>query len=433
MEFIWFILYNTFVVPALYFGFYVGQFFNKKISDGLKGRRGQWSLITETLAKSAEGRKRILFHCTSVGEWEQAVPIIDSIKNIHPDVFVVVTFFSPSGYKFVKSHPNVDLKLYMLLDSYFAAKRLFRLVKPSLWVISKFDIWANHLWAASSLNIPIINTAATLSSNSGRDKGIAGSFNKYVYPKFDYIFPISCDDRDRFLKLFPHPERMTVTGDTRFDQVYNKGQKTRSAEPVKIFADESGLIFIAGSIWPPDEKHLLPALVSMMQKHSNLKAILVPHELHESHIFDIEKAMRDGGLESERYTDFSVKGGTNKRIAIINTIGMLARLYKQTHFAYIGGSFSSGVHNTMEPAVFGQPVFFGPVYMNSFEAGELIKAGGAFQINNSTEAAEIMDKLIADEVFRSQTGRKAQALIEDNIGATNKIMNIIIKRYDFIS
>jgi 3-deoxy-D-manno-octulosonic-acid transferase len=433
MEFIWFTLYNIFIVPLIYAGFYVGQFFNRKIKDGLIGRRNQWKLISESLSNISPNTKRIMFHCTSVGEWEQAVPIIESIKTINPAIYIVVTFFSPSGYKFVKSHPNVDLKIYMPLDSYFAAKRLFKLIKPSLWIISKFDIWANHIFAAHALQIPIINTAATLSPNSGRDKGIAGSFNKHVYPKFDYIFPISDDDQSRFIKLFPYPDRMTVAGDTRFDQVYNKGQKARNADPVKIFDDEGGLIFIGGSIWPADEKHILPALIKMMQKYPQLKAILVPHELHESHIADIEKTMQDGGFESERYTDISANGVTGKRVAIMNTIGMLARLYKQTHFAYIGGSFSSGVHNVMEPAVFGQPVFFGPINMNSFEAGELKKIGCAFEINNSAEAEAIMEKLITDESFRNESGKKAKDLIENNIGATQKIMNIITKRYDFLS
>lgn len=433
MKILLFILYNIFVVPTIYFGFYIGQFFNKKIREGVKGRKSQWQQIKKALSQVDTNRKRVLFHCASVGEWEQVVPIIESIKKINPDIYTIVSFFSPSGYNYAKCHLYVDLKIYLPIDSYFAAKKLFILIKPCLWVISKYDIWANHIFTAGALKIPIINISATLSPNSGRDKGITKSFNKYVYPIFDYIFPISISDMNRFLKIFPHPDRMTISGDTRFDQVYNKAMKAHNVEPIKIFVDCSGLIFIGGSIWPSDEKHLLPALIAVMKKYSHLKAILVPHELYEKHITDIEKTMKNGGFLSERYSDFLTKGGTTKRVAIINTIGILSQLYKQTHIAYIGGSFSTGVHNVIEPAIFGQPILFGPCYTNSFEAQELKVRSCAFEIKTANEGEAIMEKLIIDDIFRDEIGKKAIDFIENNIGATKKIMDIISNRYDFIS
>jgi 3-deoxy-D-manno-octulosonic-acid transferase len=170
-----------------------------------------------------------------------------------------------------------------------------------------------------------------------------------------------------------------------------------------------------------------------MKKHTGLCAILVPHELHESHITDIENILSRAGLESERYTDFEKNGGTEKRIAIINTVGMLARIYMQTNLAYVGGSFSSGVHNVMEPAVFGQPVIFGPVNANSFEAGELMKAGSAFAVENAAQIEEILEKLVTNDLYRTEIGQKAKDLIYNNLGATERIYNHLKQNYDFIS
>jgi 3-deoxy-D-manno-octulosonic-acid transferase len=215
--------------------------------------------------------------------------------------------------------------------------------------------------------------------------------------------------------------------------VYNKAQKVREADEVVIFKDAGGVLLIAGSIWPADEKHLMPALVNLYQKYDKLKLVLVPHELHESHIADIEGVLQNAGIESERYTSFQSKGGTKCRVAIINTIGMLARIYKQTHLAYVGGSFSTGVHNVMEPAVFGQPVVFGPEHHNSFEALELIREGCAFSGSNTNEIESLLERFLSNDTDRLATGTKAKDLIEKNIGATQIIVKKLKETYGFIS
>lgn len=427
------ILYNFIFIPVFKFGFFTGSFFNVKMKLGRNGRKNLFLNLSERLSQVKPDQKRIWFHCTSVGEWEQAVPIIDEIKTGRPDIFVLVSFFSPSGYNYVKRHPNVDFKTYLPIDSFANARRFIRIVKPDLWVISKFDIWPAHLYIAGKMNIPVVLTAATLSSNSGRDKGLSKILNWFVYKNISLIFPISLIDRNRFLQVFPYPERMVVAGDTRFDQVFNKAQKVRASGEVVIFKDNSGIKLITGSIWPADEKYLLPALINLYKKYGYLKLILVPHELHEAHISDIENILSNAGIESERYTSFENAGGTTKRVAIINTIGMLARIYKQTQLAYVGGSFSSGVHNVMEPAVFGQPVVFGPEYHNSFEAIELIRKGFAFSGSNSVELETLLDRFVSNETDRVETGNKAKNLIEQNIGATQIIIKKLKETYDFIS
>jgi len=433
MSFIWLALYNIIVIPVILAGFAIGSIFNAKIREGLKARKNQFRWLKAEIQK-ASGRKKLLFHCTSAGEWLQAVPIIEKMKLLDPHLFIMVSFFSPSGYQFSKNPPEVDLKFYLPLDSLFSARRLFKILKPDLWVISKFDIWPNHVMVAAKKNIPIVVTSATLSEDSGRDKGISRGFNRLVYNKISHIFPISEDDKRRFQVMVPDDAKYTVAGDTRYDHVYNRGMKATDAGDVKVFTEKKDIIFIAGSTWPSDEKNILPALAALCIEFSELQVIIVPHELHENHLQDIESVFSGAEVQTERYTSFSASGNTSKsQVVIFDSIGLLARLYKQTDLAFIGGSFGRGVHNVMEPAIFGQPVIFGPNHLNSHEAGELLKAKAALKISGEQEFYDKASLLIRDSDLRKAMGAKGRSLILNNIGATDNIINSLKKQYGIFS
>jgi 3-deoxy-D-manno-octulosonic-acid transferase len=406
--------------------------FNVKIREGLKSRHGQFKRMADEIGK-AKNRKRILFHCTSAGEWLQALPIIEKMKSEDPGLFIMVSFYSPSGFRFAKNPPEVDLKFYLPLDSVFAARKLFRMLRPELWIISKFDIWPNHVMVASAMKIPIVVTSATLSADSRRDKGVSKGFNRLVYKKISHIFPISYEDKLRFQVMVPDENKYTVAGDTRYDHVYNRGIKASNAGDVKIFNEPGEVILIAGSTWPTDEKHILPAIADLCRDFRDLQVIIVPHELHENHLTDIEAVFRQTDISIQRYTAFAPSGTTESRVVIFNTIGMLARLYKQTGIAYIGGSFGKGIHNVMEPAVFGQPVIFGPNYLNSHEAMEMLKTDAAFTIKNENEFYDRVQQLIKDPLLRKSMGEKAKNLIYSNTGATGIIIETLKKHYGIFS
>lgn len=431
MSLIWLALYNIIAVPVIFVGFGIGSLFNAKIREGLKARKNQFQRLAAEIGK-ATGRKRILFHCTSAGEWLQALPIIEKMKAMDPQLYIMVSFFSPSGYKFAKSPAEVDLKFYLPLDSRGAARRLFKLLKPDLWIISKFDIWPNHVMAAARLNIPMVVTSATLSADSKRDKGASKGFNKFVYNKISHLFPISEADKRRFQAMVPDERKYTVAGDTRYDHVHNRGLRASDAGDVAIFNGEKAITIIAGSTWPSDEKHILPALADLCAEYPNLRVIVVPHELHENHLRDIARVFSQNGIKSERYTDFSETGNATANVVIFNTVGLLARLYKQTDMAFIGGSFGKGTHNVMEPAVFGQPVLFGPNHLNSHEAGELLNNGAAFRVTNQQDFHEKVSLLINNTTLRQSMGEKARNLIYNNIGATAMIINTLKKQYGII-
>ncbi len=233
--------------------------------------------------------------------------------------------------------------------------------------------------------------------------------------------------------MVPDESKYTVAGDTRYDHVYNRGLRANDAGNVPIFSESPAITFIAGSTWPPDEKHILPALADLCKENPGMHVIIVPHELHERHLRDIEGVFSQSGIKTERYSDFSGKRLAETRVVIFNAVGLLARLYKQTDIAYIGGSFGKGIHNVMEPAVFGQPVVFGPNYVNSHEAGELLKAGAAFKITNRKEFHDKVSTLMKDATLRKNMGGKARNLIYSHIGATDKIINTLKKQYDLFS
>ena len=429
MPVVLFIFYNLFVVPLLIGGFYAGSFFNSKMKEGRIARRRQFAWLRNEMAK-APVQKRILFHCTSAGEWLQALPVIEKMKSIDPGLFIMVSFFSPSGYKFARNPPEVSLKFYLPLDSWCAARKLFKLLKPELWIISKFDIWPNHVLVASGMKIPVVVISATLSADSGRDKGISKMLNKPLFGTISHFFPISEADKQRFQALVPDETRFTIAGDTRYDHVYNRGQKARDAEDIPIFEGKA-LTLIAGSTWPADEKHVLPAMVRLLNAFSHIRVIIVPHELHENHLREIESVFAGAGIAAIRFSDLQPGQRTPAQVVIFNTIGMLARLYKQTDIAFIGGSFGKGTHNVMEPAIFGQPVIVGPNHLNSHEAGELLTIGAAFTVHGEEELFSKMALLIRDEQLRTTMGDKARNLIQDNTGATDKIINKL-KTYGII-
>ncbi len=427
----WFMVYNL-LVPILFFGFWLSSFFDRKTRQSFSGRAGQADKLKQYLNSVPPGFTRIWVHCVSVGEWLQALPIIQVLKESNPNLIVVVSFFSSSGYNYLKSKSPIDFKFYLPFDFYRSARSTFTILKPDLWIVSKFDVWPNHMHWAGKLGVPTVLIAATLSADTGRLKEPVATLNRYVYRNFSWLFPISNLDRDRLLKLFPHPARMVVAGDTRFDSVFQKWELVQASGTRPVFEPVPEVILLAGSIWPTDEQHLLPALKSLLLKHQNLSAVLVPHELHENQFKTIEGFFGDS-FATERYSVFEARGHTKARIAIVDTVGKLAGLYLNCDLAYVGGSFGVGVHNVMEPAVFGKPVLFGPKHVNSFEALELKRLGGGFEVNDRSEIERQLDILISNTELRTSTGETAKGLVMNNLGATGKILEKLKQEYDFIS
>lgn len=424
MWYIFLLLYNVFCVPLIYLVFTAGAIFNKKIRQGFLARLFYFKKLDESIKHMPAGAKVVLFHSSSVGEWEQAVPIIAKLKEREPELFVVVTFFSPSGYNVVKN-PVIDAKVYMPYDSWLSTRRFFARIHPRVWIVCKYDVWPNMLASAKAYGVPVVLSSAELAEDSSRYKFPMRYLNSIFYQKIDRILAISEDTRDRFLKIYKDREHIVVSGDSRYDQIFQKAQRIQE-EPMKmIFKRSDNFRIIVGSSWQADEKHYLPALVRLMKKYDQLDAIIVPHEIRERHIGELQTYFENAGIRAERYGAFKEEGDTSCRVAIVDTVGLLAKLYRSSHLAYVGGAFSTGVHNVLEPAAFGQPVLFGPRFKNSHEARKLVDNLSAHSIHNENEFEIIVDYLIQKESLRVDKGNDARRFLEDNLGGTEITMRVL--------
>lgn len=417
------IIYVFLFIPV----FCVGAIFNAKMREGLIGRIRQPKLIKQ-FAQEHKNDSVVFFHSASVGEWEQSIPIIKTLKQQHPEIKILSSFFSPSGMNHAKKD-NVDLSIYLPFDFIFTNYLFFKRIKPKAWVVSKYDIWPGILLAAHWAKVPVLLCSAELAKDSVRYKGINASVNRLFYKYITYILPVSEDYKERFKNIYPYEERLEVVGDARYDQIIAKAEAVQAQPNVELFENPMPITFIGGSLWPADEKHLFPALLRVFKEHNDLQLVLVPHELHEAHIQAIEQTFAQEGIATQRYTDFvqSESKKTACRVAIVNTVGMLAKLYKNTDVAYVGGAFSTGVHNVAEPSAFSNPVIYGPKHINSYEAMQLKEVAGGFPISNQDECYEILSKLVSDEQFRKSAGQKNHDFLYASKGASDKILKHVLE------
>lgn len=411
----------------LYLSFIVGSLSNRKIRTGFRERRGWKNALRASVENLRYKDSIYLFHATSVGELQQALPVIRILKLKNPAISVGISFFSPSGYHFFKGDPNVDFVCYLPLDSWFNAKTFFSIIKPKCWIISKFDVWPNFTFRSYMMKIPSFIISATLSSSSKRLNPILNGLNRNLYSCFSGIFPISIDDCNRFAAFYPKKDALIVTGDTRFDQVVYRSEGATEKARMLPFAKDGKKFLMLGSIWENDAEVVIPPTVSILRDYSDLYSIITPHEPHDEFCRSIEKPFQDAGISSVRFTQIKDGSRCESRVIIIDTIGLLAQIYSISTLAYIGGSFSTGVHNVMEPAIMGIPVIFGPRHHNSFEALQMKQRGSAFEIASSQEYDQIVRKLLNSESYMRETGISVKKYVLENIGAAQRIFNELEK------
>jgi 3-deoxy-D-manno-octulosonic-acid transferase len=417
-------IYNSLLPVAAGAG-YTAALFHSKLREALKGRRNwreRWA--------DAGGRLRerpVWFHVSSVGEFEQARPLITSIRGMAPEIPVVVSFSSPSGFGFANRKEKFDdsnnIKFADYLPADFARNIRFCLnaIDPRLVVFVKFDLWPNLIWNARERDIPVALIDATLSPSSSRNSRVGRSFYRSVYSNIQKILAISETDATRFREVVSDHPHISVTGDTRFDRVMER--KLLKGEIGFDLPREGRKIIICGSTWPRDENHLLPALESLMQTHPDLTAVIAPHEPAPERVASLVRWAKQAGLSQTRVS----KGirGTPPRVVLLDTVGILAEVYRLGDVAYIGGSFSTGVHSVIEPAIEKMPVLFGPVHDNSFEALRLIECGAGFAVANGRDIRSHLEDLLYDKSALRRAGEAAARYVQSQLGATEKCMAAI--------
>ena len=384
-------------------------------------RLGQWktnSILREKIDRNA---KYIWFHASSLGEFEQGRPMMEKIKAEHPEYKILLTFFSPSGYEVRKNYNGVDVICYLPFDTPYRVKKFLNLANPSIAVFIKYEFWGNYLQELKHRNIPVY----IISSIFRRDQLFFQWFG-YPYRKMLYCFThlFVQDDRSAALLKEFGITNVTVTGDTRFDRVLDVRNQARELSPVEHFVCEGGkekrLTLVAGSSWPQDEEILIP----YFNEHPEMKLIIAPHEIHREHLMYIESLLKRPSVRlSDVFHDQSLAEG--KDCLIVDSFGLLSSIYRYGTIAYIGGGFGAGIHNTLEAAVYGIPVLFGPKYLKFKEANDLIKVGGGFSVSDKQSFCEKMDELLTYHEVLEAAGESAGQFVNGNAGATDKILRII--------
>lgn len=417
----WFLFYNIFVVPSLYLILRFAGIFNSKIRRGIKGRKRVYEQLILNAAAIDKSKQLIWFHSSSLGEFEQAKPIIERLKK-EKNVNVLITFFSPSGYENSRKYPHADLISYIPFDTKSNAERFIKIVNPTVSVLMRYDIWPNTIKALADHNVPVFLVDATMRSTSPRKYPFIKSFHKMLFSFFTKILTVSESDAKEFLDFDLSNEKVKAVGDTRFDRVYQRSLLAKGRNLIKEEILQNKKVFVAGSTWEQDEEVIFPAFEKLAKYDSRAIMIVAPHEPTELHLEKIENEF-SGKIQTIRFSHLN--NYSNERIIIVDSIGILLTLYTYADVAFVGGSFKQNIHNVLEAAVYGIPVIFGPKIENSQEAKKLAELGGGIIIRNKRQAYKTLRTLFTNEELRKQKGDISISFVRENLGATEKILKEI--------
>ncbi len=432
-------LYNLFLI-FYKAAVYIAAPFNPKAKKWLKGRKVIWDQLKIVSDFNQESKsdnqnkvtqtkiwsKIVWMHCASLGEFEQGRPVIEILKTNYPDYRFLLTFFSPSGYEVRKDYNGVDWVFYLPLDGPKNAIRFLEQVNPTLVIFVKYEFWYYYLQQIKERKIPIILISSLFRRDSIFFKWYGGLQRKML-SFLDHLF-VQNEISKQLLQKIGLKEKVSISGDTRFDRVIEIAEKSEPLAAIELFTGNYKII-VAGSTWPRDEELLKDSLARI--NDPKLKLIIAPHETNKEHIGYIQSLFPHSILYSELLAGMQQPGGLDIislakfYTLIIDNVGMLSRLYKYGHITYVGGGFGKGIHNTLEAAVYGKPVIFGSAYNKFQEAIDLINSGGAISIRNISECVSALQKYLNDKSAYDASCEKSKAYVYTNRGATEKIVRYI--------
>jgi 3-deoxy-D-manno-octulosonic-acid transferase len=358
------------------------------------------------------------FHAASLGEFEQGRPVIEEVRARFPEIKILLSFFSPSGYEIRKDYELADQVIYMPLDTVANARKLLKNYQIKAAFFIKYEFWFNHLKVLQHKGIPVFYFSVRFRDNQHFFKPYGFWFRKHL----NYVehFFVQDEHSAELLKSIGI-NQYSIAGDTRFDRVAKIAAKADPIPEIEQFIGGRKCI-IAGSTWPPDEVFLVEMLSEMPDDYC---LIFAPHDVSESHIAQLKNRLNvSSGLFSKKQFD-----PTNKTL-IIDQIGLLSRTYRYARFAYIGGGFGKAIHNIQEAVTFGCPVIFGPKHEQFTEAVDLLGLGGVFSVNNAQDLKTRFDQLIHDEAFYLQASAVCKDYVHKQLGATSKIMSFLDNRFE---
>ncbi len=384
--------------------------FNNKARILLLGRKETMAAIKKLDIQE----KSIWIHCASLGEFEQGRPVIEAIKKKDPSKIIVLTFFSPSGFEVRKDYDLVDYVFYLPSDRKCNVQKFVDAIHPEVAIFVKYEFWFHYLKYLNNHGVKTYIVSAIFRPEHAFFKWYGGWYAKML----QYFTKLFVQDEESGSLLAQiGVDRFQISGDTRFDRVWEIAQTSKEYPELLEFS-EGASVLVGGSSWPAGES----LIAEYLKINPNVKLLLAPHEIHEAHIKQIEELLPG---ESVRYTCIKDVDLKSVRVLIVDTMGMLSSMYRYGDVAYIGGGFGSGIHNTIEASTFGLPVVFGPNYKKYKEACDLIEVKGGYTVSNQLEFNHIMNKLFSDLEFYKNASDASAAYVERMRGATQLIIKEI--------
>lgn len=425
MIFFWLLLYNV-LYPFAFLIVIIFAFFNLKIRESIIGKINTLSKLKSRSNKLRNEKSTYWFHASSLGEYFQVITLIEHIKNFDPGINIVLSFTSPSGYKNAKND-CVDLKLYLPFDFVWLNYKMFNFIKPTKIIFTSYDIWLNFLFLAKIKGIETILTSLSFDEKSSKNNIIYNSYYKSIYKQFDSIHLVSKKDEKKLRSILGQNfknSKIYVSGNPRIDYINDKFQQMSKHNKKLNILERDNLIIIA-STHKNDDKIIIPTLVKILNKNTKWKVLYFPHEPLERKVKDIKLHFIKKNFDVVIVSDHNIKFSKG-RVFIISSIGLLTKIYWKGKIAYVGGGFSTGIHNVMEPALSHLPILMGPKYGNSPDAKQLIKYGGAVTVKDSNQLLSSLNKLIRNKEKLSHMSKISIKTIKSNLGATKKIIKDLV-------
>jgi 3-deoxy-D-manno-octulosonic-acid transferase len=421
---LWFVVYNIFFLPLIWFGFRFLSLFNPKIREGFKGRKKIFSDIEEWNLDNS--KSKVIFHSSSLGEYQQAIPIITELEK--KNFQIITTFFSPSGFKNSKTLLSDVKKTYIPFDSYSKVKRFFDALKPEMVILMRYDLWFNFLYYAQKTGVKIIIANARYDEDDIFWKvPFVKSIKKAMYGMVDKMFVIDDSDYNNYKNLMKGFKTQVIkAGDSKFERVYEASKSIKKEEVIDPKIIEGKKVFVIGSSWKDDEDIILPVLNKILKYNEEIFTFLVPHEPKETKIAAIESNISTEypNLKSIRLSN--IDNYTDENFVIVDSIGKLMSLYSIAYVAYVGGGLRTGLHNVLEPAIFNVPVFFSNEIKNSDEDEILVEKGCGILVSTRNQFYKDFKRILNDESFYNVSSEGCKYVFGDTLGTTKKIIENII-------
>ena len=390
--------------------------FHRKARLMRAGQAQTAAILREKIDRKA---KYIWFHASSLGEFEQGRPMIEQIRTTHPEYKILLTFFSPSSYEVRKNYAGADVVCYLPFDTPGRVEQFLDMANPAMAIFIKYEFWGNYLHTLQQRGIPVYIISAIFRREQLFFQWFGKPYRKML-DCFNHLFVQ--DERSKTLLEEYGIRNVTVAGDTRFDRVIDVYHQAKQIPVVERFIQgtkgQSPRVMVAGSSWPEDEAIFIP----YFERHSEMKLIIAPHEIHEGHLKSIEARLHRPAIRLSQATEENV---ADKDCLIVDSFGLLSSLYRYGQIAYIGGGFGAGIHNTLEAAVYGMPVLFGPRFQKFKEAKDLIAEGGAFSFETASAFASRMDTLLSSSEALRTSSHAAGHFVQSHGGATTLILKKI--------